>query len=101
MSWKIVALIGSVLAGMLFVAVPQPASALPGSAPRADVAGSHSVSPIDQVRRRYWRGRRYGYYRPYRYRRYGYSPYYYDSPYYYSGYPYYYRRPGFGIYLGF
>jgi hypothetical protein len=103
MRWRSSVLIGALFAGLLYVAAPQPASALPG-APRADAAGSQAANPVEQVGRRGWRHRGYGYrrygygYRGYGYRRYGYSnPYYYDGGYY----PYYRRRPGFGIYLGF
>jgi hypothetical protein len=97
MRWKFAAIAGSVLAALVYIAVPQSASALP-SAARGDVVKSDSANSVQQVRRRYWRGRRSYGYRPYRYRRYGY----YDPYYYGGGYPYYYRRrPGFGIYLGF
>lgn len=100
------AIVATVLAGFFYVTVPS-ASALP-SASRADVVGKTTSSAAEEVRyRRKYRGWR-GYrgprfyhgprYRPYRY--YG-GPRYY-RPYRYRGYgPRYYRRPGFGIYLGF
>ncbi|MDH4982652.1 hypothetical protein [Hyphomicrobium sp. D-2] len=99
------AFVATVLAGFFYVTIPS-ASALP-SASRADIVGKTATSTAEEVRyhRRKYRGYR-GYrgyyggprYRPYRY--YG-GPRYY-RPYRYGGYgPRYYRRPGFGIYLGF
>lgn len=63
---------------------------------------------VQEVRRRYYRGRRYvrpyayGYgYRPY-YRPYGYRPYAYGGPYGYYGRPYgYWGRPGISLGFGF
>jgi len=111
MRLKTTVFVASALAGLLYVSAPS-AFALPAAA-RADITTAKPAAATQEVRygRRGWRrgygyrrgwGRRgYGYggygYRPYRY--YGYSPYYYGGGYGY-GYPYY-RRPGFGIYLGF
>lgn len=100
------ALVASALTGVLCFAVPS-ASALPAPS-LADVAKGHTAGIADEVRYRRRGFRRYGY-RPNRYRHYGYGyPSYYGSPYYYRPYRYggwgghrYYRRPGFGIYLGF
>jgi hypothetical protein len=99
------AFVATVLAGFFYVTIPS-ASALP-SASRADIVGKTATSAAEEVRyhRRKYRGHRgyRGYYRGPRYRPYRYygGPRYY-RPYRYGGYgPRYYRRPGFGIYLGF
>lgn len=106
MRLKMTALVASALAGFLYVSVPG-ASALPAPS-RSDVtvpnAKTGAITEEVRYRRRGYRrwGHRRGYgYRGYR-RYYGYRPY----PYYYGGYggygyPHYYRRRGFGIYLGF
>ncbi|MFA5901462.1 MAG: hypothetical protein WC829_20365 [Hyphomicrobium sp.] len=84
------ALVATALTGLMYVSVPS-ASALPVAA-RADVA-ANTANLTQEVRYRRHRGYR-RHYRPYRYGYYGRR--YYGRPYYRG-----YRRPGFGIYLGF
>lgn len=102
MRFGTMALAASILTGALYLSAGG-ASALPAPS-RADITSASTDSIAQEVRHyrrgyRGYRGYRGRYYRPYAY--YG-SPYYYRRPYYrgYRGYPYY-RRPGFGIYLGF
>ena len=96
-------------------AVPKPASATTAAAPAVHY-GETNAGMVQEVRRRYYRGRRYvrpygrryvrpyayGYgYRPY-YRPYGYRPYAYGGPYGYYGRPYgYWGRPGISLGFGF
>jgi len=107
MRLRTTAFLASALAGLLYIAMPtSSASALP-SVSRADVTGSATgLTEEVRYRRRGYRGwghHRHRYYghRHYRHRHYGYRPYYY-RPYYGGGWGYpYYRRRGFGLYLGF
>jgi hypothetical protein len=102
------ALVASAVIGLTYITMPT-ASALP-AAPRSDVATAQKSNVTQEVRYGRRGYRRWGGYRGYRDYGYygGYSPYYY-RPYYYRPYPYYYggwgypyyRRPGFGIYLGY
>jgi len=111
MRLRTTAFLASALAGLLYIAMPtSSASALP-SVSRADVTKSATgLTEEVRYRRRGYRGWGHRYYghRHYRHRHYGYRyrpyyyrPYYYRRPYYGGwGYPYY-RRRGFGLYLGF
>jgi hypothetical protein len=100
---------GCVAVAALVFAAPKPASAVTAATPAIHY-GETNAGIVQEVGRRYWRGRRYvrpyayGYgYRPYGYYGYYGRPYGYYRPYaYYGGYGYpYWRRPGFSFGFSF
>lgn len=102
-------LAGCVAVAAIICAAPKPALATASAVP-AVAYGETDASMVQEVGRRYWRGRRYvrpygyGYgYRPYGYYGYYGRPYGYYRPYaYYGGYGYpYWRRPGISFGFSF
>jgi hypothetical protein len=118
MQRSLIPILGGCITAVMF-AVPKPAAATTAAAPAVHY-GETDAGMVQEVGRRYWRGRRYvrpyaygygyrPYYRPYGYygyygRPYGYyRPYaYYGGPYaYYGGYGYPYWRPGISFGFSF